>query len=141
MDTLGSSENSKGFLTVTAGEGVAPLMILFTNDGFLIAQRVTRVTCEGHAGAGGEAAAMATPIHRNTRIEAGVRLHFHTCEQNGWSEHHHRPGGERTAVHVAPSRRSSHSDLLSYLMLKPAAERLLSVVNNRKRTLEVEIRK
>lgn len=33
------------------------------------------------------------------------------------------------------------SILLSYLMLKPAAERLLSVVNNRKRTLDVEIRK
>lgn len=32
-------------------------------------------------------------------------------------------------------------DLLSYLMLKPAAERLLSVVNSRKSTLEVEIRK
>ena len=31
--------------------------------------------------------------------------------------------------------------LLSYLMLKPAAERLLSVVNNRKRKLDVEMRK
>lgn len=35
----------------------------------------------------------------------------------------------------------SHLDLLSYLMLKPAAERLLSVVNNRNRKFDVEIRK
>lgn len=70
MDTLGSSENSKGFLTIAAGESVAPLMILFTNNRFLIAQCVTRVTREGHAGAGGEAAAMATPIHWNTGIKA-----------------------------------------------------------------------
>lgn len=57
--------------------------------------------------------------------------------------------GERTAVHEAlPTAEycflsaTQHSSvLLSYLMLKPAAERLLSVVNNRKRTLDVEIRK
>ena len=36
---------------------------------------------------------------------------------------------------------ASQSAVLSYLMLKPAAERLLSVVNNRNRKLDVEIRK
>lgn len=52
--------------------------------------------------------------------------------------------GQRTAVHEALQQQnavSCRSILLSYLMLKPAAERLLSVVNNRKSTLDVEIRK
>lgn len=49
------------------------------------------------------------------------------------------PGSAAARLHHnSPIRRSI---LLSYLMLKPAAERLLSVVNNRKRTLDVEIRK
>ena len=77
-DTLDVRTKKKRFLTVTARESMTPLMILFANNRFLVAQRVPRVTCERHARAGGEAAAMATPIDGTTRIKAGVRLHFHT---------------------------------------------------------------
>lgn len=57
---------------------MTPLMILLTNDWLLITQRVPWVTCERHTGAGRKAAAVATAVDRDARIEAGVRLHFDT---------------------------------------------------------------
>lgn len=67
-------------LTVAARQGVTPLVIFLTNNWLLITQRVTRVARERHSRAGGEAAATAAAVDRNTRIEARVRFHFHTCE-------------------------------------------------------------
>lgn len=59
-------------LTVAAWQGVAPLVIFLTNDWLLITQRVPRVACERHSGAGGEAAATAAAVDWDTRIKARI---------------------------------------------------------------------
>lgn len=127
-------------LTVAARQGVAPLVIFLTHNWLLVTQCVPWVARERHPGAGGEAAATAAAVDWDTRIEARVRLHFHAYK-SGSSD-----GGRITATSKQTSQlnissESMQKDLLSYLILKPAAERLLSVVNSRKSTLEVEIRK
>lgn len=73
-------------LTVAARQGVAPLVIFLANNWLLITQRVARVARERHSGAGGEAAATAAAVDRDTRIEARVWLHFHTCESERESQ-------------------------------------------------------
>lgn len=77
-------------LTVAARQGVTPLMIFLTNNWLLVTQRVPRVTRERHTRVSGEAAATAATVDWDARIEARVRLHFHTCESQRQSQ---KPNG------------------------------------------------
>ena len=60
---------------------MVPLVVLLTDQGLIITQRVAWVTAEGHCGPDAKVTAVPMPIHGDPRIKAGVGLQSHTWTQ------------------------------------------------------------
>lgn len=65
--------------TITAGQGVVPLMVLLTDEGLIVTECVPRVTAEGHCRPDTKVTAMALTIYRDAWVQTGVGFKSHTC--------------------------------------------------------------
>ena len=61
--------------TVTGGQGVAPPVVLLTDQGLLVAQPVPRVAAKRHRGADGEVLSVPDTVDRDAGVQARVAVH------------------------------------------------------------------